>query len=161
MPSLCTRTIKQNDSDTLWHTASSKTDFERRPESRTYEVRFVYRFRVPDFQCDETPSVSWNREVKPWTERSDSACCCTPFPVDIGRYTLRMHGDMGKWSFSSDKHTHISSLRWTGKVTWSSREQHISICVKNERRIYDQKTPSSRFRAKHVPLAIWHSWTGA
>lgn len=106
------------------------------PEPTRYALFTDLEFQT---QCDETPSVSWNREVKPWTERSDSACCCMSFPVDIGWYMLRRHDDMAKWSFSCDKHTHISSLRWTGTVTWQLRKQHISICVKNKRCLYDQK----------------------
>lgn len=68
-------------SDTIWHIIITQTALTAAADLPPRIQRYAL-FTDTEFQCDETPSVSCNREVVPWTERNDSPCCRPEFPLD-------------------------------------------------------------------------------
>lgn len=66
-------------SDTVWHIIINQMTLNT---SQNSECKKYALFTDTEFQCDETPSVSCNREVVPLTERNDSTCCRPAFPLD-------------------------------------------------------------------------------
>lgn len=108
-----------------------------------------------EFQCDETPSVSWNREVEPWTERSDSPCCCTAFPMDTGLYTLGVHDDMWNSHFFLVTQTKLKAYLYHKKVIICAKKMNNVFIIKRAVFLVKQLAFLGKEEAGQLAVSIW------